>query len=139
MKIAVLSDSHDNIWKLAQAMPHLASADAIIHCGDLCSPFMIARRLGEGAGHKPLHVVWGNNDGDRLLIARNARPFPEITLHGEIRPVRIGRAARRREPLSGRGPRVRPPLPSMIWCAMGMITPCTRSGSESACCSTPEN
>lgn len=83
MKIAVLSDSHDNIWKLAQAMPHLASADMVIHCGDLCSPFMVLR-LGEGLGGKPLHIVWGNNDGDRLLIGRNARAFPEIILHGEI-------------------------------------------------------
>jgi hypothetical protein len=89
MKIAVLSDSHDNIWKLAQAMPHLASADAIIHCGDLCSPFMITR-LGEGAGSRPVHVVWGNNDGDRLLLARNARPFPAITLHGEIAQFEFG-------------------------------------------------
>lgn len=83
MKIAVLSDSHDNIWKLAQAMPHLAAADIVIHCGDLCSPFMVLR-LGEGLGGKPLHIVWGNNDGDRLLISRNARAFPEIILHGEI-------------------------------------------------------
>ena len=26
MKIAILSDSHDNIWKLAEAMPTLTSA-----------------------------------------------------------------------------------------------------------------
>ena len=89
MKIAVLSDSHDNIWKLAAAMPHLAAADAIIHCGDLCSPFMILR-LGEGVGGKPVHIVWGNNDGDRLLISRNARQFPEITLHGEIAEFEFG-------------------------------------------------
>ena len=47
MKIAVLSDTHDNIWKLAQAMPHLAAADAVIHCGDLIAPFMI-KRLAAG-------------------------------------------------------------------------------------------
>ena len=83
MRIAVLSDSHDNIWKLAAAMPHLAAADAIIHCGDLCSPFMI-RRLGDGLAGKPLHVVWGNNDGDTFLISKNAREYPSIVLHGEL-------------------------------------------------------
>lgn len=89
MKIAVLSDSHDNIWKLAAAMPHLAAADAVIHCGDLCSPFMILR-LVEGVGGKPVHIVWGNNDGDRFLIGRNARSFPNINLHGELATLEIG-------------------------------------------------
>jgi hypothetical protein len=35
-------------------------------------------------------MVWGNNDGDRLLISRNARQFPEITLHGEIAEFEFG-------------------------------------------------
>jgi putative phosphoesterase len=89
MKIAVLSDSHDNIWKLAAAMPHLAAADAVIHCGDLCSPFMVVR-IGEGVGGKPVHIVWGNNDGDPHLIGRNARAFPGITLHGELARFEFG-------------------------------------------------
>jgi putative phosphoesterase len=89
MKIAVLSDSHDNIWKLAAAMPHLAAADAVIHCGDLCSPFMITR-IGDGVGGKPVHVVWGNNDGDRHLIGRNAARFPGITLHGQVAQFEFG-------------------------------------------------
>jgi putative phosphoesterase len=83
MRLAVLSDSHDNIWKLAAAMPHLAAADAVVHCGDLCSPFMI-RRLGEGLAGKPIHIVWGNNDGDTFLLSRNAREYPSIVLHGEL-------------------------------------------------------
>jgi putative phosphoesterase len=89
MKIAVLSDSHDNIWKLAAAMPHLAAADAVIHCGDLCSPFMILR-LGEGVGGRPVHMVWGNNDGDTFLIARNAGAFPNINLHGHVARLEMG-------------------------------------------------
>ncbi len=102
MKIAVLSDSHDNIWKLAAAMPHLAAADAVIHCGDLCSPFMVTR-IGEGVGGKPVHIVWGNNDGDPRLIGRNARAFPGITLHGELARFEFGGAAHRRQPLPGTG------------------------------------
>jgi putative phosphoesterase len=83
MKIAVLSDSHDNIWKLAAAMPHMAAADAVIHCGDLCSPFMITR-IGEGAAGKPVH------DGDRDLIGRNAARFLGITLHGQAARFEFG-------------------------------------------------
>ncbi len=67
MRIAVISDSHDNIWKLDAAMTCLRGAQAVIHCGDICSPFMI-RRLGEGLAGVPLHIIWGNNDGDKLLM-----------------------------------------------------------------------
>ncbi len=83
MRIAVISDSHDNIWKLDAAMPDLRQAQAVIHCGDICSPFMI-RRLGEGLGGVPLHIVWGNNDGDKLLMTKVAREFSGIEFHGEI-------------------------------------------------------
>jgi hypothetical protein len=83
MKIAVISDSHDNIWKLEKALPHLRAADAVIHCGDICSPFMV-RVLGDGVGGKPVHIVWGNNDGDVLLISRTAARFPGIQLHGIV-------------------------------------------------------
>jgi putative phosphoesterase len=86
MKLAVLSDSHDNIWKLDQAMPHLASCGAVIHCGDIISPFML-RRLGEGLGEIPLHVVWGNNDGDRFLLRQVASGFSAIQLHGELAEI----------------------------------------------------
>jgi putative phosphoesterase len=89
MRIAVISDSHDNIWKLDEAMPHLRAAQAVIHCGDICSPFMI-RRLGEGLKGIPVHVVWGNNDGDKLLMTRVARDFPDIELHGEIAELELG-------------------------------------------------
>lgn len=89
MKIAVLSDSHDNIWKLEAAMPLLQTAEAVIHCGDLCSPFML-RAVGEGLWQTPFHLVWGNNDGDRLLLARVAAGLPRVTLHGDLAQLHLG-------------------------------------------------
>jgi putative phosphoesterase len=89
MKIAVLSDSHDNIWKLDRAAEAISSAQAVIHCGDICSPFMV-RRLGELAGERPVHVVWGNNDGDPLLIQKVATAFPSIQLHGQLAEIELG-------------------------------------------------
>jgi putative phosphoesterase len=83
MILGILSDSHDNIWKLAEAMPHLQSTDAVIHCGDLCAPF-IAKRLGEGLGDIPVHIVWGNNDGDPLSISRVAARYTNLQLHGQL-------------------------------------------------------
>jgi putative phosphoesterase len=90
MKIAVLSDSHDNITKLDVALPTLRSADAIIHCGDLCSPFMI-HRLGSGVGDIPVHIVWGNNEGDPWRIAKVADEYPHVTLHGELAELELGK------------------------------------------------
>jgi putative phosphoesterase len=89
MIIGVLSDSHDNIWKLNEALPHLQQADVVLHCGDLCAPFMIPR-LGQGLPQIPIHIVWGNNDGDQYLIAQKASAFPAITLHGALAEVELG-------------------------------------------------
>jgi uncharacterized protein len=89
MKLAILSDSHDNIWKLAAAMPHLAAADAVIHCGDLVAPFMILRLI-KGTDGKPVHIVWGNNDGDKGLIAEVAAGSENIHLHGDFAHLEFG-------------------------------------------------
>jgi hypothetical protein len=89
MRLAVMSDSHDNLWKLEAAAPTIASAEAVLHCGDLCSPFLV-RRLGEIAGDRPVHIVWGNNDGDTYLIGKVAAEFPAISLHGELAEIVVG-------------------------------------------------
>ena len=89
MRIAILSDSHDNIWKLAEAMPTLAEADAIIHCGDLIAPFMVIRLI-QGTRGKPIHIVWGNNDGDKSLITEVASQAGNITLHGDFADLELG-------------------------------------------------
>lgn len=89
MKIAILSDTHDNIWKLAEAMPHLQAADVVIHCGDLCSPFIV-KQLGEGLGEIPAHVVWGNNDGDQRLLSKLADLAGNITIHGDFAELDLG-------------------------------------------------
>jgi len=82
MKIAILSDIHDNVWKLAGALTAVGGADALICCGDLCSPFIV-HQLGRGfAG--PIHIVFGNNDGDLYRISANARHYEHIRLAGEL-------------------------------------------------------
>lgn len=81
-KIAILSDSHDNISALKQALEgaRAGGAVALLHCGDLCAPFML-NLIGEGfAG--PVHVIFGNNDGDGRLLQTIASKHPHVTLHG---------------------------------------------------------
>ncbi|NLD72452.1 MAG: metallophosphoesterase family protein [Chloroflexi bacterium] len=88
MRIGILSDIHDNIWALADALTRLQGCEALLVLGDLCAPFTITA-IAEGfAG--PVHVVWGNNDGDKLLITRNADRADNVTLHGDIATLQIG-------------------------------------------------
>jgi hypothetical protein len=89
MKIAVLSDTHDNIWAFSRASERLAGVQAILHCGDLCSPFMIPR-LAKAAPGKPVHIVWGNNDGDRRLLTVMAGQQENLTLHGDFAQLELG-------------------------------------------------
>lgn len=81
-KIAILTDSHDHLQTLQQALDqvHQAGAGALLHCGDLCAPFML-NLLGERF-RGPIHVVFGNNDGDGRLLQSIAARHPHITLHG---------------------------------------------------------
>ena len=87
MKIAILSDIHDNIWKLETLLAGL-EADALVFCGDFCAPFTLAQ-IAEGfAG--PVHIVFGNNDGDQLLMAQVAGRYPNVTLHGQFAELELG-------------------------------------------------
>jgi len=37
-----------------------------------------------------VHVVWGNNDGDKWLLTRNATAAGNVTLHGELAEIELG-------------------------------------------------
>jgi putative phosphoesterase len=79
MKIAVLSDIHDNLWNLRTAIGHVSDAGALICCGDLCSPFVMDQ-LAKFPG--PVHIVFGNNDADLFRITRKSSA--RVQVHGEF-------------------------------------------------------
>ena len=88
MRIAILSDIHDHIWNLDRILEHCQSADTLICCGDLCSPFIMAR-LGQNFD-KEIHLVFGNNDADLFRISRIAQQFGDrVHLHGEIGEIEL--------------------------------------------------
>ena len=89
MKIGILSDIHDNIWNLRAALGGLNEADVLICCGDLCSPFVVGL-LAEGFPGRPIHVVFGNNDGDLFRITQNAGRVERVQLHGEVFKGELG-------------------------------------------------
>ena len=98
MLIAVLSDIHDHLANLAAALGHAAApggtgprADALVCCGDLCSPFVVDE-LARGFPAGPIHLVFGNNDGDRYRIAAKAGgpTAPNVAVHGESAELELG-------------------------------------------------
>jgi putative phosphoesterase len=81
-KIAIISDSHDNIWNLDKALEQVraSGADMLLHCGDLVAPFIIDRLANGFPGQ--IHIVFGNNDGDGRLLQTLAANHPRVHLHG---------------------------------------------------------
>jgi putative phosphoesterase len=86
VRIAILSDVHDNLWQLETLLAGLV-ADALIFCGDFCAPFTLAQIAQGFAG--PVHVVFGNNDGDQFLLAQVAANFDHVTLHGQFAELEL--------------------------------------------------
>ncbi len=69
MKIAIISDIHDNAHNLVQALEliYKSEAEKIIFLGD----FVGAAIAGLLKNSKlPIYAIWGNNDGDKSLITK---------------------------------------------------------------------
>lgn len=82
MQVAVLSDIHDNVWKLAVALECLKGAEILVCCGDLCSPFVLDQLARGFSG--PIHIVFGNNDADLYRITAKNAKYPHVQLRGEF-------------------------------------------------------
>lgn len=87
MKLGVMSDSHDNIpnVKRAVALFNELGVDLVVHAGDFIAPFAIdpladlnCRVVG----------VFGNNDGERIVIAKKFEPIGEV--HPNLASVTLG-------------------------------------------------
>lgn len=83
MLVAVLSDIHDNLWNLADALEQVrrSGASVLIFCGDFCAPFTLAEMAAGFTGQ--IHCVFGNNDGDPRLLLQNATAAGNVTIHGQ--------------------------------------------------------
>ena len=66
MKIAILSDIHDNIWNLEKVIFEIrGTMEAVIFCGDFCAPFSASLL---GSLDVPIYACFGNNDEDQIGI-----------------------------------------------------------------------
>jgi len=89
MKIGIISDSHDNLPNIYKAVDYLKAngVEVIIHCGDVCAPSVMREIVLRFA--KPLHLVFGNVDGDCDRMTKLAKDLPDLTLHGEQGEVEL--------------------------------------------------
>jgi len=70
MKIAIISDTHDNLATLNQAIDWInkEKIDLLIHCGDVCSQKTLEILIKKF--EKPIHLVLGNADDKNLKKTR---------------------------------------------------------------------
>ena len=87
MRIGVIADTHDRLPMLDRGLAvfQRRSVEAVVHAGDLVAPFA-AERLRAWTG--PLHVTFGNNDGERKGLERI---LPQI----QDGPLRVEAGGRR--------------------------------------------
>ncbi len=89
MKIAVLSDCHDHLENLREALALVreCGAERLFYLGDFCAPFTLAA-LAEGFSGS-IDAVFGNNDGDVFLLCRVAAGHPHVTLHAPLAELEV--------------------------------------------------
>lgn len=73
-KLAVLSDTHDHLDRIAKAVNLLQAkgAEGLLHLGDFVAPFALKAVLKFKG---PLYAIYGNNDGEKKGLKKL---FPEI-------------------------------------------------------------
>lgn len=89
MKIAIVSDTHDN-WPLLEKAVSLANehgCEVLLHAGDLISPYGIAL-LRKFNGN--VHYIFGNNEGEKIGISRQVDASLNIKLHGNEMDEKFG-------------------------------------------------
>ena len=72
MKLAVISDTHDNQTNIMKAVSIMneRKVDVLIHCGDYCAPF-VRRWFNNLDKNITFYGVFGNNDGDHVFLRKN--------------------------------------------------------------------
>jgi predicted phosphodiesterase len=88
-KIAIVSDSHDNLPNIEKFLSWVKKnkIKTIIHCGDLAAPSIIAKEFGPKFKGQ-FHFIHGNV-ADRELNEKLAADFDNITCHGDMGELKI--------------------------------------------------
>lgn len=90
MKIAIVSDSHDNIVNIEKALTWInhQGIEILLHCGDLCAPSTLTKAiLPQFSGQ--IYLVHGNV-GDAELLEKMAKDLKNVTIYGQIGETEVG-------------------------------------------------
>jgi len=89
MKIAIISDTHDNAPNLEKALKWMNenNIEKIIHCGDLRAPSLLIDVLAPNFKRK-IHMVFGNVE-DRELTPKLAAELKNVKHYGDIGEIEI--------------------------------------------------
>lgn len=81
MKIAIISDTHDNTPAIVWIIEYLNQnkIETALHAGDMINPGILYRFRDHYHGH--LHFVFGNNDGETALAERRSNSAKNLTCH----------------------------------------------------------
>lgn len=87
MKIAIISDTHDNIPNIDEALKIIKQEKikTIIHCGDVCAPDVL-KYLTENFNGE-IHLVFGNVDGDQEEMKE--LNLLNVKIYGEVGELKI--------------------------------------------------
>ena len=93
MKIAVISDTHDHMKNILEAVSIIneRKIDAVIHCGDYVAPFVKKwfDKLNDSI-KKNFFGVFGNNDGERLFLKQNLGQICQFAQKGNELILELG-------------------------------------------------
>ena len=89
MKIAIISDSHDNITNLEKFIDwaNKNEIQAIIHCGDLCASGTLKNVLAPKFPGE-INLIHGNVS-DRELLPEVAKSFSNVKFFGDFGEIEI--------------------------------------------------
>lgn len=90
MRIAIISDSHDNLTNIYKAIEWMNKngISEIIHCGDVCAPGALREIANNFKGK--IHLVYGNVDGDHEGMEALTGESKNIKIYGETGELEIG-------------------------------------------------
>lgn len=81
MRVGIISDTHDNIEAVEQAIETFQQerVETVLHCGDFIAPLIIPYLEGFS-----VHGVLGNNDGEVTGLREAFNELEDGQLHGRV-------------------------------------------------------
>jgi putative phosphoesterase len=88
MLIGLMSDTHDNLPLVDKAVMKLneVNVELTLHAGDFVAPFVVQRLKGLKS---KLIGVFGNNDGDHVLLKKRFSEHENLELHDAFAEIDV--------------------------------------------------